>query len=90
MGGKMPTFWVQCGPNADPNIRKVCNADLKPPLQTFLVTLVLGGCSLDKSKLILISTQVEDVVGVWSRKSLEKKNSRVAGSSGNNNISAFN
>ena len=24
----MPTFWVQCGPNADPNIRKVRNADL--------------------------------------------------------------
>ena len=39
MGGKMPTFWVECGPNADPNIRKVRSADLKPPLRTFLVTL---------------------------------------------------
>ena len=39
--GKLPTFWVQCGPNADPNIRKVRNADLMPPLRTFLAALKL-------------------------------------------------
>ena len=38
---KMPTFSLQCGPNADPNIRKVRNADPMPPLRTFLVTLDL-------------------------------------------------
>ena len=38
----MPTFSLQCGPNADPNIRKVRNADPMPPLRTFLVTLPLS------------------------------------------------
>ena len=33
--------------------------------------VVLGGCWLDKTKLILISTQVEDVVEVWSEKVLK-------------------
>ena len=34
--------------------------------------VVLGGCWLDKTKLIiLISTQVEDVVKVWSEKVLK-------------------
>ena len=37
--GEMPTFLVQCGPNKDPNIRKVRNADLMPPLRTFLLAL---------------------------------------------------
>ena len=36
---KMPTFSLQCGPNADPNIRKVRNADPMPPLRTFLAAL---------------------------------------------------
>ena len=35
----MPTFSLQCGPNADPNIRKVRNADPMPPLRTFLAAL---------------------------------------------------
>ena len=36
---KMPTFSLQCGPNADPNIRKVRNADPMPTLRTFLAAL---------------------------------------------------
>ena len=35
----MPTFSLQCGPNADPNIRKVRNADPMPTLRTFLAAL---------------------------------------------------
>ena len=35
----MPTFLPQCGPNADPNIRKVRIADPMPPLRTFLAAL---------------------------------------------------
>ena len=37
--GKLPTFWVQCGPIADQNLRKVRIADLMPTLRTFLATL---------------------------------------------------
>ena len=36
---KMPTFSLQCGPNADPNISKVRIADPMPPLRTFLAAL---------------------------------------------------
>ena len=43
---------------------------------------------MDKTKLILISTQVEDVVEVWSEKVLGV-GGWVAGSSGNKAISAF-
>ena len=38
----MPTFSLQCGPNADPNIRKVRNADPMPPLRTFLAALLVA------------------------------------------------
>ena len=36
-----------------------------------VVVVVLGGCWLDKTKLILISTQVEVVVEVWLEKVLK-------------------
>ena len=53
--------------------------------------VVLGGWGLNKTKLILISTQVEDVVEVWSEKVLKINfDGWVAGSSGNKAISAFN
>ena len=60
-------------------------------------TTIPGGWWLDKTKLILISTQVEDVVEDWSEKVLKINfhcwvgvGGWVAGSSGNKAISAFN
>ena len=53
----MPTFSLQCGPNADPNIRKVRNADPMPPLRTFLAALgiVKDNC-LRLSKIVAINS----------------------------------
>ena len=46
----MPTFSLQCGPNADPNIRKVRNADPMPPLRTFLAALLAAHELVPNSK----------------------------------------
>ena len=54
----MPTFSLQCGPNADPNIRKVRNADPMPTLRTFLAALLLidqRKPNITKNKCKLIS-----------------------------------
>ena len=47
----MPTFLLQSGPNVDPNIRKVRNADPMPPLRTFLVTLTSEALATERKIL---------------------------------------